>query len=162
MHPNIEPKKGIFHFVHNCIDPLSIYPYDAPRERKPDYQKEQKQFTHNNLQVLNQIEDISSKQSQKLREAVASRIVRFSSESFIAEVSKQNHKLAASTAIGFIPQVGNVVGAGLSFYDKFLVKEVLSHQGAITFINNKLPSIYQEPKELNLENLNRNKTGVSS
>lgn len=51
----------------------------------------------------------------------------------------------ASSGIGFVPLVGSAVGTITSFYDKFLAKEVLPHQGALTFINNKLPSIYKDP-----------------
>lgn len=50
----------------------------------------------------------------------------------------------ASAGISSIPVIGGPIGAGLSFYDKFLVKDVLPHKGALTFINNSLPSIYQQ------------------
>jgi hypothetical protein len=341
-------KKGDLPLCSYCIDPLSIYPYDSSREDEKDYRKDQKQFTHQNLQLINQIDGISSKQAQKLRGAVADRIIRFSSESFINEIYDQNYrdfrnhdytlKIAiasrlknllnqevhpdtielkiefidekdfmvesniesklslnketahniierallgitgrnyliaqmrefnclvgyrenevpifdaklgfllerittdkkiipnfrrvlsakglpdfseaiaeggidlqkvlkiresrecidfrtwiwsqddidenelkerlnafsqrvkdffktvkgktiswiASTGVGCIPVAGTIIGAGLSFYDSFLVRDVLPHEGALTFINNKLPSIYQEPKDLKSENL---------
>lgn len=59
----------------------------------------------------------------------------------------------ASNGINYIPVLGNIIGAGLSFYEKFLAKDVLPDKGALTFINNKLPSIYQQPREFNIEDL---------
>jgi hypothetical protein len=85
-------KKGDLPLCSYCIDPLSIYPYDSSREDEKDYRKDQKQFTHQNLQLINQIDGISSKQAQKLRGAVADRIIRFSSESFINEIYDQNYR----------------------------------------------------------------------
>ncbi|MGH7800516.1 MAG: hypothetical protein ACREOW_07790 [Thermodesulfobacteriota bacterium] len=335
-------KKGDLPLCSYCIDPFSIYPYDSTREHENDYKKDQKQFTHQNLQLINQIDSISSKQAKKLREAVARRVIHFSSDSVIKEISDQNytdfrghdptikvaiasrikalhnqevnpdaielkiefiderdfrvesniesklslnketthkvierallgitgrnHNIArmrefnclvgyrenevpifsskldflveriatdrklipnfhrvlsakglpnfseavgegridllkvleiresrecvdfrtwlwsqdnidetelkerlnsfsqrwkdffktvggktiswlASTSLSAIPIAGNIIGAGMSFYDKFLAREVLPHEGAITFINNKLPSIYQKPKD---------------
>lgn len=54
----------------------------------------------------------------------------------------------ASNSLGFIPGVGTLVSLGLSFYDEFLVKDVLPQGGAMTFINNKLPTVYKETPEV--------------
>ena len=338
-------KKGDLSLCSYCIDPFSIYPYDSPREHEKDYKRDQKQFIHRDLQLINQIDGISSKQAKKLREAVATRVIHFSSDSVIKEISDQNYKdfrdhdpaikvaiassvkalhnqevdpdaieikiefidehdfkvesniqsklslnkqaahaiierallgiagrnhhiakmrefnclvgyrenevpifsskldflvdriatdrkltpnfhrvlsatglpnfteaveerridllkvleiresrecvdfrtwlwsqdnidetelrerlnsisqrwkdffnttggktisWLASSGLGAIPYAGNIIGAGMSFYEKFLAREVLPHEGAITFINNKLPSIYQKPKDQEL------------
>jgi hypothetical protein len=49
-----------------------------------------------------------------------------------------------SNGLGFIPKIGILASLGLSFYDEFLAKDVLPKEGAITFINNKLPTVYKE------------------
>jgi len=85
-------KKGDLPLCSYCIDPFSIYPYDSPQDDETDYKKDQKQFTHQNLQLINQIDGISSKQAQKLREAVARRVIHFSSDSVIKEMSAQNYR----------------------------------------------------------------------
>ncbi len=85
-------KKGDLPLCSYCIDPCSIYPYESPREDERDYKKDQKQFTHQNLQLLNKIDGVSSKQGKKLREAVARRVIHFSLDSVIKEISDQNYK----------------------------------------------------------------------
>jgi len=54
----------------------------------------------------------------------------------------------ASNSLGFIPWIGTPASLGLSFYDEFLVKDVLPKGGAMTFINNKLPTVYKETQEV--------------
>lgn len=85
-------KKGDLPLCSYCIDPFSIYPYDSPRGHEKDYKKDQKQFTHRDLQLINQIDGISSKQAKKLREAVGRRVIHFSSDSVIKQISDQNYK----------------------------------------------------------------------
>lgn len=53
-----------------------------------------------------------------------------------------------SNGLGFIPKIGILASLGLSFYDEFLAKDVLLKGGAITFINNKLPTVYKETQEV--------------
>lgn len=49
-----------------------------------------------------------------------------------------------SNGLGFIPKIGILASLSLSFYDEFLAKDILPQGGAITFINNKLPTVYKE------------------
>jgi len=47
-----------------------------------------------------------------------------------------------STGLGL---VSTPIGIGLSFLETFVLDKILPRKGAITFINNKLPSIYKKP-----------------
>lgn len=49
---------------------------------------------------------------------------------------------SASTGIGFIPVVGNIVGGGVGLIDTFLLEKVLPQSGPVTFLNRHYPSLF--------------------
>ncbi len=65
------------------------------------------------------------------------------------EVAKTIYWLV-SNGLGLIPKIGILASLGLSFYDDILAKDVLPKGGAITFINNKLPTVYKETQKVKL------------
>src|SRR5699024_7951117 len=53
-------------------------------------------------------------------------------------------KFIFSTGLGAIPGVGQVVGAGYSLIDTFVLESLLSQPGAITFISRQYPTIFED------------------
>jgi len=53
-------------------------------------------------------------------------------------------KFIFSTGLGAMPGVGQVVGAGYSLIDTFVLESLLSQPGAITFISRQYPTIFED------------------
>lgn len=88
-------KKGDLPPGSYCIDALRIYPFD-PSEKiiydyKRNYNKYQIAFIHHDLEQLNDIPKISSKQSKQLKRAVAQCIKQLSSASVSDEITDTSY-----------------------------------------------------------------------
>jgi hypothetical protein len=62
---------------------------------------------------------------------------------FISSGPGKAIRFAANTALGLIPGYGSVVAAGEGLVDTFLIEKILPSSGVISFLTNKMPSVFK-------------------
>jgi len=68
--------------------------------------------------------------------------------SFIRSDEGKAIKMVVNNLIGSIPILGNVYSLGLSAYQEFIAKDLLHHEGALLFIDNQLPTLFEDKSKL--------------
>jgi hypothetical protein len=86
------------------------------------------------------LDDISDQQIAEMIRGVRSRVA-FMMQSNLGRVLR----LAATTAIGFIPVIGAIGGAITGTLDSFLIDRIFPNSGVVAFLTKTYPSLFKSP-----------------
>lgn len=91
---------------------------------------------------LNKLEGLSNEQIAELVSSVKNRM-----GSFVRSETGKALRLAATTGLGLIPGLGLILGAAAGVADSFLVERLLPTSGAVAFLTETYPSLFDAPKQ---------------